>query len=251
MRRLWTRCYGYRGCEILGNKQMFEPKEISRGCHMLPRMLFKWWAEEYFQGRANSGETSFYQLETTRKTLFYFKNFKVEECFKNTLLLQKFQIFQKFRIFQKGKPHFRRMWSPHQFASQSGLCPPSSFWGRWGSLFETRVANTLPFFLQRCFFNAPHFFLYNTFPTIDLSLSFIGEDNVWYQNNLYNCTFPAMIKDWRKSWTEGTSGQTDPEFPFGFVQVQRSVGWKFPDTTILQLNAWKQSFVNHIVLFTR
>ena len=34
-----------------------------------------------------------------------------------------------------------------------------------------------------------------------------------------NCTFPAMIADWRAKWSEGTAGATDPQFPFGFVQL--------------------------------
>jgi len=35
----------------------------------------------------------------------------------------------------------------------------------------------------------------------------------------YNCTFPAMIDDWRLKWHEGTNGQTDSLLPFGFVQL--------------------------------
>jgi len=35
----------------------------------------------------------------------------------------------------------------------------------------------------------------------------------------YNCTFPAMIDDWRAKWIEGTHKNTDETFPFGFVQV--------------------------------
>jgi sialate O-acetylesterase len=35
----------------------------------------------------------------------------------------------------------------------------------------------------------------------------------------YNCTFPAMIDDWRAKWHEGTGGQTASQFPFGFVQL--------------------------------
>jgi sialate O-acetylesterase len=53
---------------------------------------------------------------------------------------------------------------------------------------------------------------------------------IWYQGeansfrpggmyNGYNCTFPAMIDDWRIKWHEGTDGNTDSEFPFGFVQL--------------------------------
>eukprot|EP00041_Stephanoeca_diplocostata_P002274 m.25095 g.25095 ORF g.25095 m.25095 type:complete len:621 (+) comp13137_c0_seq1:240-2102(+) len=57
---------------------------------------------------------------------------------------------------------------------------------------------------------------------------------VWYQGEAdsshpggavdgYNCTFPAMIADWREKWLHGTDGQTESEFPFGFVQLN-SVG---------------------------
>ncbi|XP_067675872.1 sialate O-acetylesterase-like [Haliotis asinina] len=52
---------------------------------------------------------------------------------------------------------------------------------------------------------------------------------VWYQgeNNAmpganthkYNCTFPAMISDWRLKFNQGSLGQTDKLFPFGFVQL--------------------------------
>ena len=51
---------------------------------------------------------------------------------------------------------------------------------------------------------------------------------IWYQGeantpapDTYNCTFPAMIDDWRFKWFEGTGGHVDPLFPFGFVQVNR------------------------------
>ena len=33
----------------------------------------------------------------------------------------------------------------------------------------------------------------------------------------YNCTFPAMIDDWRSKWAENSG--TDPKFPFGFVML--------------------------------
>ena len=39
-------------------------------------------------------------------------------------------------------------------------------------------------------------------------------------SNNYNCTFPAMIDDWREKWHTFTIGQTDPMFGFGFVQVK-------------------------------
>ncbi|XP_033119694.1 sialate O-acetylesterase-like isoform X1 [Anneissia japonica] len=49
---------------------------------------------------------------------------------------------------------------------------------------------------------------------------------IWYQGerntnapDTYNCTFPAMIDDWRNKWYEGTGGLTNKKFPFGFVQL--------------------------------
>ena len=57
---------------------------------------------------------------------------------------------------------------------------------------------------------------------------------VWYQGEAdsshpggaadgYNCTFPAMIADWRSKWSASTNGLTNRTFPFGFVQLN-SVG---------------------------
>ncbi|XP_017951429.1 sialate O-acetylesterase isoform X2 [Xenopus tropicalis] len=46
-----------------------------------------------------------------------------------------------------------------------------------------------------------------------------GEQNTGMNTDLYNCTFPALIEDWRLSFHEGTNGQTDRYFPFGFVQL--------------------------------
>ncbi|XP_046574639.1 sialate O-acetylesterase-like [Haliotis rubra] len=52
---------------------------------------------------------------------------------------------------------------------------------------------------------------------------------IWYQGesnaapsktmNQYNCTFPAMIDDWRDRFHDGSLGESDPLFPFGFVQL--------------------------------
>ncbi|XP_059172853.1 sialate O-acetylesterase-like [Physella acuta] len=51
---------------------------------------------------------------------------------------------------------------------------------------------------------------------------------IWYQGesdagppavNRYNCTFPAMIKDWRANFNRASNGQTSANFPFGFVQL--------------------------------
>lgn len=56
---------------------------------------------------------------------------------------------------------------------------------------------------------------------------FLGEANKDYNRDLYNCTFPALIEDWRQTFHHGSQGQTERFFPFGFVQVcveRRSVG---------------------------
>lgn len=46
-----------------------------------------------------------------------------------------------------------------------------------------------------------------------------GEANALMNTDLYNCTFPALIEDWRETFHEGSDGQTEQNFPFGFVQV--------------------------------
>ncbi|XP_018424106.1 PREDICTED: sialate O-acetylesterase [Nanorana parkeri] len=55
--------------------------------------------------------------------------------------------------------------------------------------------------------------------TIKGAIWYQGEQNTGMNTNLYNCTFPALISDWRRSFHEGSLGQTDPTFPFGFVQL--------------------------------
>jgi sialate O-acetylesterase len=47
-----------------------------------------------------------------------------------------------------------------------------------------------------------------------------GESNTFHASYLYNCTFPALIRDWRQRWFMRTNGSTNPRFPFGFVQYQ-------------------------------
>lgn len=46
-----------------------------------------------------------------------------------------------------------------------------------------------------------------------------GESNTFYNTDKYNCSFPAMINDWRMAFHQGSGGQTEDDFPFGFVQV--------------------------------
>ena len=44
-----------------------------------------------------------------------------------------------------------------------------------------------------------------------------GEGNGGTNRDLYNCTFPAMIDDWRELFS--TNSNTAPDAPFGFVQL--------------------------------
>ena len=46
-----------------------------------------------------------------------------------------------------------------------------------------------------------------------------GESNYRWNTELYNCTFPTMIRDWRAKWRG-----SDARFPFGFVQLANRVG---------------------------
>ncbi|NXD42727.1 SIAE acetylesterase, partial [Copsychus sechellarum] len=46
-----------------------------------------------------------------------------------------------------------------------------------------------------------------------------GEANAFLNTDQYNCTFPALIADWRRAFHTGSAGQTEPLLPFGFVQL--------------------------------
>ena len=50
-----------------------------------------------------------------------------------------------------------------------------------------------------------------------------GEANAGADGRQYNCSFQAMIEDWREKWGAGTDGATSPTFPFGWAQLN-SVG---------------------------
>ncbi|CAM5120958.1 unnamed protein product [Natator depressus] len=73
-------------------------------------------------------------------------------------------------------------------------------------------------------------------PLLNMSLTGViwyqGETNTFINTDLYNCTFPALITDWRKAFHAGSDGQTQPLFPFGFVQLStfRRQDWddRFP-----------------------
>uniref|UniRef100_A0A8D0G657 Sialic acid acetylesterase n=1 Tax=Sphenodon punctatus TaxID=8508 RepID=A0A8D0G657_SPHPU len=57
-----------------------------------------------------------------------------------------------------------------------------------------------------------------------------GEENTILNTDLYNCTFPALIDDWRSSFHMGSDGQTQQQFPFGFVQLSTSRRTKIDDS---------------------
>ncbi|XP_044210082.1 sialate O-acetylesterase [Thunnus albacares] len=69
--------------------------------------------------------------------------------------------------------------------------------------------------------------------TIKGAIWYQGEANTVYHEDQYNCSFPAMIDDWRMAFHKGSGGQTAIDFPFGFVQLstnQKSAIYDgFPD----------------------
>jgi hypothetical protein len=46
-----------------------------------------------------------------------------------------------------------------------------------------------------------------------------GESNCAHNQDKYACAFAKMIEYWRQIWNQRTNGNTDLQFPFGFVQV--------------------------------
>ncbi|XP_053449073.1 sialate O-acetylesterase isoform X2 [Nycticebus coucang] len=67
-----------------------------------------------------------------------------------------------------------------------------------------------------------------------------GEANMNYNTDLYNCTFPALIEDWRHTFHLGSQGQTQLFFPFGFVQLSSVLFEDNPDGGFPQIR-WHQT----------
>ncbi|KAM6045027.1 sialate O-acetylesterase isoform 4-T4 [Theristicus caerulescens] len=66
-----------------------------------------------------------------------------------------------------------------------------------------------------------------------------GEANAFLHTDLYNCTFPALIADWRRAFHAGSVGQTEPLLPFGFVQLS-TYRRQSPDDSFARLR-WHQT----------
>ena len=66
-------------------------------------------------------------------------------------------------------------------------------------------------------------YLYNAMihPLVRMSIKgamwYQGESNGGWNRDKYQCTFPAMISDWRKIWS--ANSPTSDSFPFGFMQL--------------------------------
>nr|XP_017534975.2 sialate O-acetylesterase isoform X1 [Manis javanica] len=67
-----------------------------------------------------------------------------------------------------------------------------------------------------------------------------GEANANFNRDLYNCTFPALIEDWRQTFHRGSQGQTERFFPFGFVQLSSYLSGATSDDQFPQIR-WHQT----------
>ncbi|XP_036132540.1 sialate O-acetylesterase [Molossus molossus] len=67
-----------------------------------------------------------------------------------------------------------------------------------------------------------------------------GESNANFNRDLYNCTFPTLIEDWRQTFHSGSQGQTDRLFPFGFVQLSSFLSHANSDDGFPQIR-WHQT----------
>ncbi|XP_045441437.1 sialate O-acetylesterase isoform X2 [Pipistrellus kuhlii] len=67
-----------------------------------------------------------------------------------------------------------------------------------------------------------------------------GEANIDFNRNLYNCTFPALIEDWRQTFHLGSHRQTERRLPFGFVQLSAVLTEEESDDGFSQIR-WHQT----------
>ncbi|TNM93463.1 hypothetical protein fugu_001639 [Takifugu bimaculatus] len=66
--------------------------------------------------------------------------------------------------------------------------------------------------------------------TIKGAIWYQGESNANYHQDKYNCSFPAMIDDWRMAFHRGSGGNTAADFPFGFVQLSTYIKYSTDDS---------------------
>ncbi|XP_009078414.1 PREDICTED: sialate O-acetylesterase [Acanthisitta chloris] len=76
-----------------------------------------------------------------------------------------------------------------------------------------------------------------------------GEANTLLHTDQYNCTFPALIADWRQAFHAGSAGQTELLLPFGFVQLS-TYRHQSPDDSFARLR-WHQTADLGVVPNTR
>ncbi|NXP17681.1 SIAE acetylesterase, partial [Scytalopus superciliaris] len=76
-----------------------------------------------------------------------------------------------------------------------------------------------------------------------------GEANAFLHTDWYNCTFPALVADWRQAFHTGSAGQTEPLLPFGFVQLS-TYRRQSPDNSFAWLR-WHQTADLGVVPNTR
>jgi len=65
-----------------------------------------------------------------------------------------------------------------------------------------------------------------------------GEANTGHNRQIYDCTFSSMIRSWRHRWHEATAGDTEQNFPFGFIQLAPNRDTTSPNWPVLR---WKQT----------
>ncbi|XP_043850145.1 sialate O-acetylesterase [Dromiciops gliroides] len=120
---------------------------------------------------------------------------------------------------------------PIGLVSSSWGGTPIEAWSSWRSLQACGVPKEEKQSPFPNLYTGPtdHSILWNSMihPLLNMTLEgmvwYQGENNAYYNTDLYNCTFPALIEDWRQAFHYGSQGQTQRLFPFGFVQLSTTV----------------------------
>ncbi|XP_027733381.1 sialate O-acetylesterase isoform X2 [Vombatus ursinus] len=120
---------------------------------------------------------------------------------------------------------------PIGLVSSSWGGTPIEAWSSWRSLQACGVPKEEKQITFPSLYAGPtdHSILWNSMihPLLNMTLKGVvwyqGENNANYNTDLYNCTFPALIEDWRQAFHNGSQGQTQRLFPFGFVQLSTTM----------------------------